>query len=295
MSLTFSVGDLTVHRVIETEGAVDGPGFKPLNFFPTLTQEQLDENRSWMEPGFLDPATGHLILCIQSHIVRTRHHTILVDSCVGNHKERVNYPFWSQMTSDRYERNLAAAGFSMADIDIVMCTHLHVDHVGWNTRLENGRWVPAFPKAKYVFSDKELAFWTEREKTDPGMQPWITDSVLPIVAAGRQEVVRSDHVLFDDVTLVPTPGHTIDHYSVRIGRKGADAVLAGDMIHSPIQARYPNLAMRVDYDPAQGIASRRKLFGEICETPTLLCPAHFPGPSIGRLTRWGDGFRFSHV
>ncbi|HVZ06289.1 MBL fold metallo-hydrolase [Rhodopila sp.] len=288
MSLSFAVGDLTVHRVIENEG----PLFDPLTFFPTLDKTVLEESRSWMQPRFLDPATGQLVLCIQSYIVRTRHHTILIDSCVGNHKERTNYPFWNQMTSDRYERNLAAHGLGFGDIDFVMCTHLHVDHVGWNTKLENGRWVPTFPKAKYVFADRELAFWTEREKTDPGKQPWITDSVLPIVSAKRHEVVRSDHELSDVVRLIPTPGHTIDHYSVRIGKPGADAIIGGDMIHSPLQARYPELPMRADYDRTQGGVSRRTLFEQICDTSTLFCSGHFPSPSTGRFTRWGDGFRF---
>ena len=152
MSLTFKVGDLTVHRVIENEG----PLFDPLTFFPTLSKDTLEENRSWLQPNFVDPATGQLVLCIQSYIVRTPHHTILIDSCVGNHKDRANYPFWNQMTSDRYERNLASVGLGFAHIDFVMCTHMHVDHVGWNTRLENGRWVPTFPKARYIFADREL-------------------------------------------------------------------------------------------------------------------------------------------
>src|SRR4051812_4325879 len=178
MSLTFAVGDLTVHRVIESEG----PLFDPLTFFPTLERSVLEENLDWLRPTFVDPVSGQLVLCIQSYIVRTKHHTILIDSCVGNHKERPLYPFWNQMTSDRYEKNLAAAGLGFGDIDYVMCTHLHVDHVGWNTRLEDGRWVPTFPKARYVFADRELDFWTRRETTDPGKQPWITDSVLPIVA-----------------------------------------------------------------------------------------------------------------
>jgi glyoxylase-like metal-dependent hydrolase (beta-lactamase superfamily II) len=291
MSLTFTVGDMTVHRVIESEG----PLFNALTFFPTLTRDVLDENLSWLQPEFLHPASEELMLCIQSYIVRTPHHTILIDSCVGNHKERANYPFWNQMTSDRYEKNLAATGLTFADIDFVMCTHLHVDHVGWNTKLENGRWVPTFPKAKYVFADRELAFWTEKERTDPGKQPAIVDSVLPIVAAGRDEIVRSDHQLTDSVKLIPTPGHTIDHYSVHIGKPGADAVIAGDMIHSPLQARYPELGMRADYDSPQAGVSRRTLFSRLCDTATLLCPAHFPSPSIGRLTRWDEGFRYNPV
>jgi glyoxylase-like metal-dependent hydrolase (beta-lactamase superfamily II) len=291
MSLTFAVGDLTVHRVIESEG----PLFDPMGFFPTLTDDVLAENLSWMKPKYIDPATGQLMLCIQSYIIRTPHHTILVDSCVGNHKERTNYPFWSQMTSDRYEKNLRATGLTFADIDFVMCTHLHVDHVGWNTRLENGRWVPTFPNAKYLFADRELAFWTEKERTDPGKQPCIVDSVLPIVEAGRHELVKSDHQLSDVVKLIPTPGHTIDHYSVHIGKSGADAVIGGDMIHSPLQARYPELCMRADYDRAQGGASRRNLFSKLCDTSTLLCTGHFPSPSVGRLTAWGDGFRYNEV
>jgi glyoxylase-like metal-dependent hydrolase (beta-lactamase superfamily II) len=291
MSLTFAVGDLTVYRVIESEA----PLFDPLTFFPTLTKEVLEENLSWMKPQFIDPASGELMLCIQSYIVRTPHHNILVDSCVGNHKERTNYPFWNNITSDRYEKNLAATGLTVDDIDFVMCTHLHVDHVGWNTRLLNGRWVPTFPKAKYVFADKELAFWTEKERADPGKQPWIVDSVLPIVEAHREEVVSSHHELSDVVKLIPTPGHTIDHYSVHIGKPGADAVIGGDMIHSPLQMRYPELCMRADYDRAQGGQSRRALFSKLCDTPTLLCTGHFPSPSKGLVTAWGDGFRYNPV
>ena len=291
MSTTFTVGDLTVHRVIESEA----PLFDPLTFFPKLRKELLEENLSWLKPVYIDRASGQLMLCIQSYIVRTKHHNILIDSCVGNHKERPTHPFWSQMTSNRYEQNLAATGLTVNDIDYVMCTHMHVDHVGWNTRLENGRWVPTFPKAKYVFADKEMAFWTEKEKNDPGKQPWITDSVLPIIAAGRQEVVTSHHELSDVVKLIPTPGHTIDHYSVRIGTPGADAVIGGDMIHSPLQARYPELGMRADFSSDQAGQSRRSLFGGLCDTSTLLCTGHFPGTSKGLMTRWGDGFRFTPV
>jgi glyoxylase-like metal-dependent hydrolase (beta-lactamase superfamily II) len=291
MSLTFAVGDLTIHRVIESEA----PLFDPLTFFPTLTQQLLEQNLSWLKPDYVDPVSGNLVLCIQSYIVRTPHHNILIDSCVGNHKDRPAYPFWNKMTSGRYEKNLAATGLTVDDIDFVMCTHMHVDHVGWNTRLENGRWVPTFPKAKYVFADRELAFWTEKERTDPGQQPWIVDSVLPIIQANRQEVVSSHHQLSDIVRLVPTPGHTVDHYSVHVGKTGADAVIAGDMVHSPLQARYPDLGMRADYDRAQGGESRRALFSKLCDTSTLLCTGHFPSPSTGRLTRWGDGFRYNPV
>jgi glyoxylase-like metal-dependent hydrolase (beta-lactamase superfamily II) len=176
------------------------------------------------------------------------------------------------------------------DIDFVMCTHLHTDHVGWNTRLENGRWVPTFPKARYVFADRELAYWTSRHKHDPAACPWITDSVLPIVAANRVDIVKSAHAFNDLVTLIPTPGHTIDHYSVQIGKPGADAVITGDMVHSPLQARHPELGMMSDYDSAQAGVSRRELFGRFCDTSTLMCTAHFPSPSTARVVRWKDAF-----
>ncbi|MBX9591501.1 MAG: MBL fold metallo-hydrolase [Hyphomonadaceae bacterium] len=288
MTTEIKLGEIIIQRVVEQEGAI----FAPLEFFPTLTRELLEENLPWLAPKFIDPATGKLILCVQSYLVRTPHHTILIDSCVGNHKPRPTRPFWHMLASDRYEKNLAATGIGVGDIDYVMCTHLHVDHVGWNTRLENGRWVPTFPKATYLFADRELAHWTAQERLDPANHPWITDSVLPIVAAKRAEVVRSDHHLNDLVRLVPTPGHTIDHFSVHVGQSGQDALITGDMIHSPIQARYPELGMRADHDSKQAGLSRRTVFERFCDSSTLMCMAHFPSPSIGRVARWGEGFKF---
>ena len=274
----------------------EGPFFDPLTFFPDLSKDVLEENRGWMtDGGYLDRANGELVLCIQSYLIQTPHHNILIDSCVGNHKPRPTRPFWNMMNTDAFERNLKATGVSVDQIDYVMCTHLHVDHVGWNTKLENGRWVPTFPKAKYVFSDRELAYWTETEQKDREMAPWITDSVLPIVAAKREEIVKSDFAFSDILKLIPTPGHTIDHFSVQIGKPGNDAVITGDMIHSPIQARYPELGMRVDYNSPQAGESRRKLFGHLCDSSTLVCTAHFPSPSSGRIKRWGDGFKFEAV
>jgi glyoxylase-like metal-dependent hydrolase (beta-lactamase superfamily II) len=282
------LGEVRIEQIVEQQGAF----FEACTFFPSLTKELLEENRSWLEPTYLEPVTDKIVLCVQSHVVRTRHHTILIDTCVGNHKPRPARPFWNMLASDRYERNLAAAGLDVDAIDYVMCTHLHVDHVGWNTRLENGRWVPTFPKAKYLFADRELAFWTEKQKHDPESCPWITDSVLPIVEAKRAEMVKSDHELNQVVRLVSSPGHTIDHFCVQVGTPGQDALIAGDMIHSPLQARYPELGMLADYDSGLAGATRRRLFGQFCDTSTLMCIGHFAWPSVGRMTSWGDGFRF---
>ncbi|MBV9569586.1 MAG: MBL fold metallo-hydrolase, partial [Hyphomicrobiales bacterium] len=161
MKLNFEVGDLTIHRIIEQEG----PFLPALDVLPGLTPELLAQNRHWLAPKALDTQDA-LIFCVQSYVVRTPHHTILVDSCIGNDKPRPARKQWNMKTDDRFMKGLAAAGFRVEDIDFVMCTHLHVDHVGWNTRLENGRWVPTFPNARYVFSETEYKHWAaEHEKT----------------------------------------------------------------------------------------------------------------------------------
>jgi glyoxylase-like metal-dependent hydrolase (beta-lactamase superfamily II) len=285
VTTTFAIGNVTIRRIVEQEG----PFFDGFQFFPKLTRELFEEHRSWLVPRYFD-ASGKLVLCVQSYLVETPHHKILIDTCVGNHKPRPTRAFWHMRTSDQYEKNLAAAGVSVDDIDFVMCTHLHVDHTGWNTRIENGRWVPTFPKARYLFADRELDFWTKRQQADPASCPWVEDSVLPIVAAKRADIVTSSHTFNDLVTLIPTPGHTIDHYSVHVGKAGTDAVITGDMIHSPIQARYPDMGMMSDYNSDQAGATRRSLFGRLCDTSTMLCTAHFPSPSNGRVVRWRDAF-----
>jgi glyoxylase-like metal-dependent hydrolase (beta-lactamase superfamily II) len=285
----FAVGGITVQRIIEQET----PLFDPLTFFPTLTRDRLEENRAWLEPAALDPATGKLILCIQSWVVRTPHHTILLDTCVGNDKDRPAHPFWNQLRGEAYMRGLAALGLTVDDIDIVMCTHMHVDHVGWNTRLENGRWVPTFPKARYVFSAQEFAHWNAEHAKAP--VPPFADSVLPVVEAGRAELVADDHALAEDIRLEPTPGHTPHHVALRVGTGDREVMFTGDLIHSPLQARYPELSMRADFDPALAARTRRRVLEACCEARTQMCFAHFPSPSRARLARWGDGFRAEAV
>jgi glyoxylase-like metal-dependent hydrolase (beta-lactamase superfamily II) len=245
-----------------------------------------------LQPTFIDPASGKLVLCVQSFVIKSAQHNILIDSCVGNDKPRPARPMWNMMKGERFEQGLAAAELTVNDIDYVMCTHLHVDHVGWNTRLENGRWVPTFPKAKYVMADRELAYWTQKEKDDPSGVPWITDSVLPIVEAKRAQIVKSDFAFNESIQFIPTPGHTIDHYSVLVGRPGQDALITGDMIHSPIQGKYPELGMRADYDSRAAGQTRRQVFDRFCDAPTVMCVTHFPSPSTGRVRRWGDGYKF---
>jgi len=284
MGLSFNAGDLTIHRIIEQETT-----FLPaLEMLPTLTPDVLAENRSWMQAAKALDASDVLILCFQSYVVKTPHHTILIDSCIGNDKPRPNRPKWNMKTDDTYMRALSAAGLSVGDIDYVMCTHLHVDHVGWNTRLENGRWVPTFPKAKYVFARTEFDYWIETHAKTP--VPPIGDSVIPIVEAGRHEVVGDEAVIGDHVRILPAPGHTPGHSAFRLGRGTDDAVFSGDLIHSPIQALYPEMSMKFDVDQAQAGKTRRSFLERYCDTDTLCCTAHFPSPSVGKIRRKGNGF-----
>jgi glyoxylase-like metal-dependent hydrolase (beta-lactamase superfamily II) len=280
---------MTVHRIIEMEC-----GFTPaLEFLPKLTPERLDESRSWLKNPLALDDQDRLVLCFQSYIVRTGRHTILVDSCIGNDKDRPLRPLWHMKTDSVFMRGLADVGLTVADIDFVLCTHLHVDHVGWNTRLENGRWVPTFPNARYLFSKKELDYWLE--ENDKATVPPILDSVIPIIEAKRCELVTSDYSLNDLVSLIPTPGHTIDHFAVTLGKGGRDAVITGDLIHTPLQAKWTDLAMRLDYDPVQSSATRRTFLETYCDTDTQCCFAHFPSPSRGYIRRWGDGFKCEYI
>ncbi|MGA7810361.1 MBL fold metallo-hydrolase [Bradyrhizobium sp.] len=284
MSLRFSAGDITIHRIIEQETT-----FLPaFDMLPGLTEDMLAENRAWMKQANAIDDSDTLILCFQSYIVTTPHHTILIDSCIGNDKPRPNRPKWNMKTDDTYLRALNAAGFSVGDIDVVMCTHLHVDHVGWNTRLDNGRWVPTFPKARYVFGKHEFDYWAEQNaKTE--VPPYL-DSVLPIVEADRADIVRDDFAIGDHARILPTPGHTPGHVAFVLGRGKDDAVFSGDLMHTPLQTRYPDLSPKFDIDPKQAATTRRRFLERYCDTDTLCCTAHFPSPSTGKIRRKGNGF-----
>ncbi len=235
-----------------------------------------------------------LILCFQSYIVKTPHHTILVDACIGNDKPRPQRPIWSMKTDDIYMRALAAAGFSVGDIDYVMCTHLHVDHVGWNTRLVDGRWVPTFPNARYVFGRGEFDHWTgQHAKAEV---PPFADSVLPVVAAKRAEIVGDDFSIGDHVRILPAPGHTPGHAAFAFGRtrgrgrrqRRPDAfAIAGTL---PRNCRRNSTSIR-----RRPRRTRRNFLERYCDTETLCCPAHFPSPSAGRIRRWGDGFSLQAI
>lgn len=280
------IGELTITRVVEMIMP-----FERAAFFPETTPEDWAPHWSWLEPDAMDPASGALLFAVQSYLVRTPHHTILIDACVGNHKERPNRPLWHQRTDATFLQGLAALEVAPADIDYVMCTHLHADHVGWNTRLEGGRWVPTFPNARYVFTRKELEAWQ-------GGHPKFSrapleDSVLPVIAAGQADLVTNDFALNDQVALEPTPGHTPDHVAICLASQGQRAVMSGDLMHCPIQCLYPEWTAWPDWNAAEAKRTRRSFLERYCDTDTLICTAHFPLPSAGRIRAEGTAFRFA--
>jgi glyoxylase-like metal-dependent hydrolase (beta-lactamase superfamily II) len=279
------LGELTITRVVEMIMP-----FERAAFFPETTPEDWEPHRSWLEPDALDPASGALRFTVQSYLVRTPHHTILIDACVGNHKERPNRPLWHQRSDPTFLQTLAALEVAPAAIDYVLCTHLHADHVGWNTRLEGGRWVPTFPNARYVFTKKELEAW-QGGHPNFSRAP-LEDSVLPVIAAGQAELVTHDFALDDQVSLEPTPGHTPDHVAIRLASQGQLAVMSGDLMHCPIQCLHPEWTAWPDWDPAEAKRTRRSFLERYCETDTLVCTAHFPLPSAGRIVAQADAFRF---
>ena len=290
--LHWQLGDIGIDRIVESEGA----DFEPLAFFPQTRPEDWEPHRGWMQPRALDPASGKLVLCIQSFLLRTRRHTIVVDTCVGCHKARSPKIFptaWHMASDEIWLQRLAAAGVRPEDVDYVMCTHLHADHVGWNTRLADGRWVPTFPNARYVISHRELQHWQQEQR--PKLRESFVDSVLPVVEAGRAQLVRSDFALDDEVWLEPTPGHTPDHFSVRLRSGGHEAVITGDLMHSPVQCREPDWNSIGDFDAEQARRTRRAFLERCCERPVLVCGTHFPSPSFGQVVARHDSFHFADV
>jgi len=286
--LQHRLGDIVIERIVESICT----GFDPLSFFPETTPDDWAQHREWMEPHALDPVSGNLVLTIQAFLVRTQHHTILIDTCVGDHKSRPHRPFWHLKQFNTFLPGLTAAGVTPADVDYVMCTHLHGDHVGWNTQLRDGRWVPTFPNAKYVFAQKEWDSWEQLHAREPQQQ--LIDSVLPIMEARQAQLVSTDFALDDAVWLEPTPGHTLGHVSVRLASQGAQAIVTGDCIHSPVQCLQPEWIMRADIDPLLARASRRQFLERCCDSDVTICATHFPAPSFGRVTQRGDAFWYEY-
>ena len=282
---TLKIGDVTVDKVIELDRSATPVGF----MLPDATPERIAAQREWLGPELLDPATENHKATIHSYIVRTPWHTVVIDTCVGNDKPRNGVQPW-HMRSGSFMADLSAAGLKPEDVDLVVCTHLHVDHVGWNTRLEGGRWVPTFPKAKYVFAREEFEFWKKESETGREEYGLIDDSVLPTVKAGVAELVPSDYVIDDRLQLEPSPGHTPGHVSVRLRTKAGEAVFTGDMMHRPIQVAETDWNSRFCSDGPLARKTRRAFVEKHADTDAIILAAHFPVP--GRIVAPGGQARF---
>lgn len=275
------IGDVEVWRILE----INAPFLTPEALFPDAGPDV----RAVFEeygPGQVDAASGRLILPVQGFLLKTPAHVILVDSCVGNHKTLPQMPDWHRRSGGRFMAALTAAGVAPGDVDYVLCTHLHTDHIGWNTRLEDGRWIPTFPNAKYLLPAADDAVMR-----DAGADAY-NESVAPVIEAGQAELVSGAHPLGDHVTLIPTPGHTPGHVSVIIRCGGAEAVITGDALHSTVQCWRPDWRFRYDADGAMAAASRRRLLEEASETGRRVLGSHFSLPSTGRVRAAGDAFRW---
>lgn len=280
---SWQVGQVKISQVIEL-----GPMVSPARFFFENGSAELAHRNPWLKPHFADD-NGKLIASIHCFIIESMGKRIVVDTCVGNDKKR-QIAAWNHLNGP-FLQDLTRAGFAPETIDTVLCTHLHVDHVGWNTRWVDGRWLPTFPSARYLFARKEWEHWSSLSNTGNG-DDILGDSVRPIIAAGLADLVDTNHRLTDEVWLEPTPGHTPGHVSVRIESQGVHAVITGDLIHHPIQCSEPDLPVNFDSDREQARLTRRHFLGCCARDHTLVLGTHFATPTAGRVVASGETWRF---
>jgi glyoxylase-like metal-dependent hydrolase (beta-lactamase superfamily II) len=280
--MRWKIGNVTVTRVVETE--LPTPGTFVL---PDAAPENVTKI-PWLAPHFMRN-DGILLMSIHALIVESQGKKILVDTCLGNDKKRP-IPDWNMRTGPFLD-DLKSAGFPRESIDTVVCTHLHVDHVGWNTMKVAGRWVPTFPNARYLIGRKEWDYWG-KEPVNPD-EPIMDDSVRPVLDAGLADLVEADHKLTNEVWLEPTHGHTPGHVSVRISSGGADAVITGDMMHHPCQIAKPEWASSFDWNQEQGRETRRSALARWSGGNYLVIGTHFASPTAGKIVRDGSAYRFA--
>lgn len=286
---TWKVGDVTITQIVELT-------FQGLDaFLPDATPEAVLPIE-WLRPDFVTPE-GVLKFSIHALVIDTGSRRIIVDTCVGNEKPRDVFPDW-HMLQTAFLEDLTAAGYPPDSIDTVLCTHLHLDHVGWNTMLRDNEWVPTFRNARYLIERSEYAYVSEEAESE-GVEPWLrdmnravmADSIRPVVDADLVDLVGHDHRICDEVRLIPTPGHTIGHVSVQIESAGESALITGDFIHHPCQLVHPEWSVTTDFDPVASHKTRLAAFADLVDTPTLVIGTHWPQPTAGRIVRQDDAFR----
>jgi len=288
------IGEAVMRPVVEFE-KLDLP---PQMFLEDFTPADAEAQADWLVPMFYDPATGTCMLSQHVWLIEVPGadgpKRILVDPCVGHQRERPALDFYHRKDSPMLD-DLAVLGVLPEDIDFVFCTHLHLDHVGWNTRLEDGRWVPTFPNARYVWSRVEEEFWRRDaagELGEPnGFNAGVYDECIrPVIAAGLATMAEPGERIAGCITLIDAPGHTIGHMAGLLESGGEGAMLAGDAIHHPLQVAYVDRPMHAD-DVEQARATRHKLLGMCADRDLWFAPAHFRAPHVCKVRRDGNGYR----
>jgi glyoxylase-like metal-dependent hydrolase (beta-lactamase superfamily II) len=295
---TQKFGAIDVDRVEECGRFI----FEPNRLFRDADSRVVLKHKPALGPGLIDDATNGFVLSFHSYVIRTGSLTILVDTCNGNCKPRPGVPWQDGLTSDTYLTNLARHGLRPTDIDIVLCTHLHGDHVGWNTHLVDGRWVPTFPKARYLLSRPDYDYFeplSHPRNGEPAKYLAFQDSILPVVEAGQVDFIDLNRTpamsIAPGVMIEAAAGHTPGHVLVRVEGAGDSAVLTGDIIHHPIQFLDPDLTNPGDVDPKAARRIRDQLIAEVSDRGALLLSGHFPNPSAGRIFPRPGGYRFEFV
>ncbi len=276
----WQIGDVKITRIVEGESA--GPMF----LLPDATRENILA-MPWLQPHFAD-AEGNCIVSIHALVLETPDKIVVVDTCLGNDKERT-FDFWAHLQT-RFLADLEAAGYAPEKVDTVLCTHLHTDHVGWNTKLVDGQWVPTFPNAEYLFGTTEWEY-TEAQMDNPMYAEFIVDSIKPVIEAGLVRFVDVDERINNEITLVPTPGHTPGHISVRIDSRGESAIITGDFLHHPCQMEEPFWECTADWDTPMAQNTRMTQLAQYAEEGLLVFGTHFASPSAGRVVKKGKHFQ----
>ena len=277
----WQIGEVSITRIIETEDK----SMPPAAVLPDATPENVLPI-AWLQPHFIDEK-GKLITSIYSLLVRSQDKRIVIDTCLGNDKPRI-VPTWNKRQGSFLE-DIARAGFPRESVDFVVCTHLHPDHVGWNTMLVDGEWIPTFPNARYIFSAKDWEWLDKAPVTVLG--DYAGDSVRPIIAAGLAELVAPDFRFTDEVWLESTPGHSPGHVSVRISSEGRQAVVTGDLMHHPCQLAHPEWCSPFDFSREQALDTRRSFIHRYSDEPVLVIGTHFATPCAGHIVPDGAVWR----
>ena len=281
---TWRVGEVEIIRIVEVNAHTD-----PLSVLLSEGSPELMKRYSWLFPEYATPE-GDMRISFQCFVLKTPTQRIMIDTCIGNDRKRVYDIFTNMHTS--FMEDLASVDCAPDRIDIVLCSHLHFDHVGWNTYRVDGKWVPTFPNARYLFSQTEWDQWKDMPRDGNIEAEHLVDSIDPVMKAGLVDLIETDHRISDEIWLEPTPGHTPGHVSVRISSEGEQAVITGDLLHHPVQFAVPDMKANFDMDPETGCRTRRAFVERYQDRKALVIGSHFCEPTAGWILRDADAWRF---